>query len=138
MTPTEIRNLIAKKIEGQGSAIDIGNGLPAILNGLVELVENAAPKIITSDKNWDEVTSGEYNTKALFASALGIQESDVDNLPSCDELKLFASSMSLKRVFAYSSDDDYIVQFGGTDGNYGFVISIDTFNGVYNLLKNET
>lgn len=110
MTPTEIRNLIAKKIAGQGTMVDVGNGLPAILNGLVELVEEAtaaaaaaAPKIITSGKSWDEVTAGEYNTKALFASALGIPESDVDDLPSCDELKL--SNISIKRTYsAYFGD----------------------------------
>ena len=47
MTPTEIRNLIAKKIEGQGSAIDIGNGLPAIPNGILdEIAAIPAPKPI--------------------------------------------------------------------------------------------
>lgn len=56
MTPTEIRNLIAKKIEGQGSAIDIGNGLPAILNGLIELVENAVPAALKNIPVIEKIT----------------------------------------------------------------------------------
>ena len=40
MTTDEIRALIAKKISGQGSAIDVGNGLEPILNALCDAVEN--------------------------------------------------------------------------------------------------
>ena len=37
MTKEEIQALINAKIAGQGSAIDIGGALPAILNGILEL-----------------------------------------------------------------------------------------------------
>lgn len=36
MTIQEIRDLIAKKIAGQGTMVDVGNGLPAILNGILD------------------------------------------------------------------------------------------------------
>ena len=39
MTTDEIRALIAKKISGQGSAIDVGNGLEPILNALCDLID---------------------------------------------------------------------------------------------------
>ena len=41
MTTQEIKDLIASKIAGQGSAVDAGSALPEILNGIVDLM--AAP-----------------------------------------------------------------------------------------------
>lgn len=39
MTINEIRALIAQKIAGQGSMVDAGGGLPAILNALCDAIE---------------------------------------------------------------------------------------------------
>lgn len=45
MTIQEIRDLIAKKIAGQGTMVDVGNGLSAILNGILdEMAAIPAPK----------------------------------------------------------------------------------------------
>lgn len=41
MTTEELKNLIASKIAGQGSAVDAGSALPKILNGLVDAVVSA-------------------------------------------------------------------------------------------------
>lgn len=38
-TINEIKNLIKTKIEGQGSQVDIGNGLPSVLNGVADLIQ---------------------------------------------------------------------------------------------------
>lgn len=46
MTIQEIRDLIAKKISGQGTMVDVGGGLPAILNGILDLVA-ASPSLDT-------------------------------------------------------------------------------------------
>lgn len=43
MTKEEIQALIDAKIAGQGSAIDIGGALPAILGGILELATQSGP-----------------------------------------------------------------------------------------------
>ena len=40
MTTQEIKDLIASKIAGQGSAVDAGSALPEILNGIVDALAN--------------------------------------------------------------------------------------------------
>lgn len=138
MTPTEIRNLIAKKIEGQGTMVDIGNGLPVILNGILDMIADIpAPKIVTSGNSWDELRDGQYGTKALLASALSIPVSNVDDLLSCDELKF--TDVSLRRTIAMYAGDGFVL-FGGSDGvnNYGYsVIVSGLISGVYTIEKYE-
>lgn len=46
MTIQEIRDLVAKKISGQGTMVDVGGGLPAILNGILDLIA-ASPSLDT-------------------------------------------------------------------------------------------
>lgn len=41
MTKEEIAAMIAAKIEGQGTNVDAGSALPAILNGILELIPDA-------------------------------------------------------------------------------------------------
>lgn len=49
MTKQEIKDLIAAKIAGQGSAVDVGGALPVILNAMLDLMGAAktfdAPKL---------------------------------------------------------------------------------------------
>lgn len=45
MDTNEIRALIAQKIAGQGSMVDVGGGLPAILNAIVELLPDGDEKV---------------------------------------------------------------------------------------------
>ena len=59
MNSTEIRNLIEKKIEGQGNQVDLGNALPVILKGLSERMSGTAEvavKIHAYKKNEDETS----------------------------------------------------------------------------------
>lgn len=55
MTIREIRDLIAKKITGQGTQVDLGNGLPAILNGILDAVEggSSAEPLVVEGTNSD-------------------------------------------------------------------------------------
>ena len=45
MTKQEIIALIAAKIEGQGSQVDVGGGLPKILKGIIDLIQPAPEPI---------------------------------------------------------------------------------------------
>lgn len=38
MTKDEIKSLVAAKIAGQGSMVDVGGGLPTILNEIIDLI----------------------------------------------------------------------------------------------------
>lgn len=38
MTKDEIKTLVAAKIAGQGSQVDVGGGLPTILNEIIDLI----------------------------------------------------------------------------------------------------
>lgn len=45
MTTTEIKELVAAKLAGQGSAVDIGNALPSVINALCDLVDAQAQQL---------------------------------------------------------------------------------------------
>lgn len=61
MTIQEIRDLVAKKISGQGTMVDVGGGLPAILNGILDLIAAAAaqslavPTLTAEESELDDV-----------------------------------------------------------------------------------
>lgn len=72
MTIQEIRDLIAKKITGQGTQVDLGNGLPAIFNGILDAVEGASmePLIVegtNSDSGFIESAGQPTFSEALEA-----------------------------------------------------------------------
>lgn len=63
MTIQEIRDLIAKKIAGQGTQVDVGGGLAAILNGILDLILAAMRDIPDAGSITDEaqeITQDEY------------------------------------------------------------------------------
>lgn len=66
MTTTDIKNLIASKIAGQGSAVDAGSALPEILNGIVEALEKipAIPYVEYPNGSdvFIEITKEEFDT----------------------------------------------------------------------------
>lgn len=51
MTIQEIRDLIAKKIAGQGTQVDVGGGLAAILNGTLDAVGNFLDSVLVINEN---------------------------------------------------------------------------------------
>lgn len=92
MTTDEIKKMIADTLQGQGNQVDVGGGIPKILNAIVEKIDEgggggaAEPIEITID--WDAL--GEYRTsdtgkvavydaipKSVMMEALGVTE---DNL----------------------------------------------------------
>lgn len=66
MTKEEILELIASKVEGQGNQIDIGNAMPAIMRGIIDLIpaipEPVAALMVQSANN---TTVGGYQVPAL-------------------------------------------------------------------------
>lgn len=69
MTTQEIKALIAEKIAGQGSMVDVGGGLPAILNALCDLI----PQVPDIPIDVIPITGTEY---------LGLVAGQLSSLPS--------------------------------------------------------
>lgn len=74
---SEIKDAIQKKIAGQGSQVDIGNGLPSVLNGMADLIQKS-----------QELLSGGY----LFSGFRTIESPD--DLPEvAEDEKLFCIAL---------------------------------------------
>lgn len=136
MTIVEIKALIAKCLEGQGSAIDAGGALPKVLNGIIDTFGRTL-EITPAGNNIYDVS------KARLAEYLGISETDVDALRN-GEIKtvivnIVQGTYKTKIVlpltvtkfentgvtFSYfgflSSDDGQLVYVSGGSGNdYAF------------------
>ncbi len=66
MTKEEIQGLIAKKIEGQGTQIDASSVLPAILNGIMDLIPSIPdPECALMVQSENYTTAGAYQVPAL-------------------------------------------------------------------------
>lgn len=77
MTTQEIKDLIASKIAGQGSAVDAGSALPEILNGIVDAIA-AIPEVqsvyLKTTRTFDQlVAQGEMSVTSM-ASYMGVTE----------------------------------------------------------------
>lgn len=83
MTIEEIKAIIAQKIAGQGNQVDIGNGLPEILNSIVELIEAIpAPSIDYLEMTLPDGFNFSNKSKSEAAELLGITSNDIDSLQS--------------------------------------------------------
>lgn len=77
MTTDELKDLIASKIAGQGSAVDAGSALPEILGGVVDLLKNQQDKVnaldgivVTLGDNTDE---WKQDDMLMAKNALGVK-----------------------------------------------------------------
>lgn len=91
MTKEQVKALVAAKIEGQGTNVDAGSALPAILNGILELIpgddEQVKVKFIVESGNftyqsgasYDEVIQAFKDGKNVTIEAYD-EEQDVSNI----------------------------------------------------------
>lgn len=77
MTVQEIKDLIASKIAGQGSAVDAGSALPEILNGIVDAIAaipEVQPVYLKTTRSFTQlVEQGEISVTSM-ASYMGVTE----------------------------------------------------------------
>lgn len=114
MTKQEIKELVSKKIAGQGSQVDIGGALAEILNGIIDIAgakKVEVPMLITF----------EDLTKAQAAAELQISESDLDSLFEADVVTTPGSggTISLCLTSNSNTDDSKYAGFGSTAGYLG-------------------
>ena len=114
MTKQEIKELVSKKIAGQGSQVDIGGALAEILNGIIDMA--GAKKVEVP-----MLTTFEDETKAQAAADLHISESDLDSLFEADVITSTGPSgtISLCLTSNINSVDNKYAGFGSTSGYLG-------------------
>lgn len=123
MTIEELKKVLAKKVNGQGSAVDVGGGVAVILG---ELIERITPANIIGELKItisDDVASASDLTKAACAEALGITEDELDALFNGEYLQ------------AEINGFNYTIQVGGTSVSVGVdEITVTENEGVYTIV----
>ena len=137
MTLAEIKELISKKIAGQGSQVDIGGALAEVLTGIAEAVEAATPK----ELEIASVSSFSNYTKAQAAEALGITEAEVDALYSGEYSTVVYSPETLISSYYISikvlGSSSASIQYGEMGGEYYCGLLFKLADGSYSLTNFE-
>lgn len=154
MTKQQILAEIAAKIDGQGSAIDAGSALPGILRGILDLIPGEQ---VNSDWNATEgvaeilnkpTISGEIEyiesiwneqqiidvTKAAFADALHITESDVDKIFDAPVGTLVFGLVEDGVKLLKTAGQSTYVCFGVGGFDEGVLVSINRIDGLYSAM----
>ena len=114
MTKDEIKSLVAAKIAGQGSMVDVGGGLPTILNEIIDLIPEGGggeslniELIAAEDAGYYNIASGETieDVRSAFLSGIPViahyQDDDSDKniyevVISCDRIMGWLQTKSFK------------------------------------------
>lgn len=116
MTLQEIKELVSKKIAGQGSQVDIGGALAEILNGIVDAISDTGTLLI-------KTPYGEFDQGvpiADFASAMEITVEQARDFFYGKYLFLAAKDgYKFTRGSYYQTDSLHQVFYGATDGTLG-------------------
>lgn len=127
MTKQEIKDLIAAKIAGQGSAVDVGGALPVILNAILENAGTPETAYLGVDDGWSE-RQGECRYDNLYyiigngphqyfendEQVVEFLEKNANNLYAIDRAK--------KMRLTYFDDTNYY--FGFYNGAYGYSVAL--------------
>ena len=120
MTKEEIKALIDAKIAGQGSAVDAGSALPAILNGILELAATPpAKKVIEIMNTFSQVSIEEALTNIKINGAQVLSLSELEPYLEIGTIINHAGT-EMEIVVKYGSIDNGIVVMGGINsGSFG-------------------
>lgn len=99
MTIQEIKELVSKKIAGQGSQVDIGGALAEILNGIVDLLPGPTLIHITGDYFANK-------SKSEAITLLGITPEQFDNLFKGEYFRATIDAYYMKTFVVLVDRDD--------------------------------
>lgn len=137
MTKDEIKQLIAEKIAGQGSAIDAASVLPAILNGIIDAIPEITPAptpaemldALTLKSSMGGVIGFFNKTPSEAAFEMGITEAEFAKFIKGDFLRIeFTDSILIVNgVFTPTAEEITIVfgYYNSLAGREGILTSID-------------
>lgn len=111
MTKQEIKDLVAAKIAGQGTQVDLGGALPEIINAIVDAIPSLEPKI---SLNVSEAFQDKSAEEA--AETLGITVAELNEIPN--QLIIKVNNRDLTRCSAFSSGQNWDVTFGKGDKTF--------------------
>lgn len=136
MTKEEIAALVAAKIEGQGTAVDAGSALPAILYGILGLIvpptpeETFAQLSVATDLEPAAIIAASNTglTKAQACQVLGISVGDLDAIMAGRILRFVYKGGSIP----VGAQTPALVEMGGT--GFAVTITYDDGEGVYSVV----
>lgn len=121
MTKEEIKALIDAKIAGQGSAVDAGSALPAILDGILELATTPpAKKVIEITEEFQDLSIEEALTKIKINGAQVSSFSELEPYLEVGTIIVFTYTKMEIVVRAEGGGTIYLMGglFSNTDGYY--------------------
>lgn len=112
MSKDELKELVASKIAGQGTQVDLGNALPTILNEIIDQMGGGGSLTIDmKDVDWDETDHWPDEVKDAIRNAI-----NNDTLVGAT-LKRGGVNPSVVVLAAYSDEDNSYFIYAAK-GNY--------------------
>lgn len=125
MTKEEIKALIDAKIAGQGSAVDVGSALPAILNGILELAATPpAKKVIEIEDTFENVSIEEALTNIKIN---GVQVSSFSELEPYLEIGtiVYIPVNEMAIVARYAAQGSIVLYGGVLSAEFGMTCFLE-------------
>lgn len=118
MTPQEIKELVSKKIAGQGSQVDIGGALAEILNGIVDAIPQPKSFTLPAFGNFNEKTAAEVVALNIgFSSEAEVKdfyEKAINREYDFINVEFAGGAVTAKLIYGGSySDNNYHNRFCG-------------------------
>lgn len=134
MTKEEIKQLIANKIAGQGSAIDAASVLPDILNGILDSIQTEE-ELLDSLTLKSSKASAEFvgKTASEAAGIMGISLSDFNKFVNGDFLRIQYTNRTLSAVMIRHEEDNKEVLFGSYNSIAGYEGDLRVNDGLWTL-----
>ena len=129
MTKEEIKALIDAKIAGQGSAVDVGSALPAILNGILELAASGGERTVIECEETFIQKSAQYALERIKINGKPVSSiEDIKRAISPNTIVTIPSFSDYEFRIAYTYESDVMFEVSGgiltRDWGGGFIISI--------------
>ena len=129
MTKEEIKALVNAKIAGQGSAVDVGSALPAILNGILELAASGGERTVIECTETFERKSAQYALERIKINGNPVSSiEDIKRAISPNTIVTIPSysEQEFRIAYTYDTDDSFEVSGGvlSSEWGSGFIISI--------------
>lgn len=134
MTKEEIKALIDAKIAGQGSAVDVGSALPAILNGILDLAVSGGERTVIECDETFEQKSAQYALGRIKINGNPVSSiEDIKRAISGNTIITFPSDYSgyeFRVAYMFDNKDIFEVTGGSYTDDWGasFYIKIDKVN----------
>lgn len=132
MTTEEIKQLIAEKIAGQGSAVDSASVLPTILNAIIDKIPSGgnSTQIVI---NIGSANLFKDKTAAEAAEIFGITNAQFERLIRGEYSSALIDGAAVSYLVTISGDGDEVNFFSGDAQGFGCAYSLRYSNSLYSF-----